>query len=186
MQVRIRRASLWVASAAFAALALTGALRASTAVERYEQLGISFEYPSSWFVTSEPLSAARDPDYRFAASTVPVRRTRRDIGPCLPGIARQLPRNGALVFLREYRGASRRRALPRLDPMPRRFSLTPGFTCGFHLHGAPHIPFGRGDAISFREARRALILFVWVGPTATNATERELRRLVASLEIRPR
>jgi hypothetical protein len=156
-------------------------------VGRYDRLGISFEYPSSWFVTSEPLSAARDPYYRFAASTVPVRRTRRDIGPCLPGIARQLPRNAALVFLKENTGASRRRALPRLDPMPRRFSLRRyGVPCGFHVAGVPHVPFGRGDSIDFREARRALILFVWVGPTATKATERQLGRLVASLEIRPR
>jgi len=180
MHVRTRRASLWIASVTLAALALTGALRASTTVERYDRLGISFEYTSSWFVTSQRLSNGWDPDYRFAASTVPVRRTRDDEGPCLPGIARQLPRSGALVFLREYTGASRRRALPRLDPLPRRLKLTrDGIMCGFSRPA-------RGAWIGFREARRAFILAVHVGPNATKATERQLRRLVASLEIRLR
>lgn len=152
--------------------------RATPELERYDRLGISFEYPSAWFVTTEPLSNGSDPDYRFAASTVPVRRTRRDIGPCLPGIERQLPRGAALVFLREYRGASRRRALPRLDPLPRRFRLTHGGRmCGFRE--------GRGDWISFRAADRAFVLGIHVRPGIKPRTTRELRRLVASLRIRP-
>jgi hypothetical protein len=159
---------------------------ARTDVERHDHLGISFEYPSNWFVTTEPLSDGADPDYRFAASTVRVKRTRHDKGPCLAGIARQLPPRAALVFLREYRGASRRRALPRLDPFPRRFSLTPGLPQCFHVPSNPTKPYGRGAGIHFRESGRALILFVWVGPRATEETERELRLLVASLEIRTR
>jgi hypothetical protein len=128
----------------------------------------------------EPLSNGANPDYRFAASTVPVKRTRHDVGPCLRGIDRQLPRNAALVFLREYRGASRRAALPRLDPMPRRLRLTPG-SIMYCLHRP-----ARGAWVNFREAGRAFVLGVHLGPRATKATEHELRRLVASLEIRPR
>jgi hypothetical protein len=181
------RFNIWLARTALVMAVVVAPAGAAGPLERYDRLGISFEYPSSWFVTSEPLSDGSDPDYRFAVSTTPVRRTRHDRGPCLSGIARQLPRGAALVFLREYRGASRRRALPRLDPMPRRISLTRyGVPCGFHGAGVPHAPFGRGDSVQFREARRALILFVWVGPNATKATERQLRRLIASLEIRPR
>ena len=90
--------------------------RAGTELERFDHVGISFKYPSTWFVTTNPLSNGSDPDYRFAASTVPVKRTSDDEGPCLRGIGRQLAQNGALVFLREYRGASRRRALPGSAP----------------------------------------------------------------------
>jgi hypothetical protein len=176
---------------AVACIALVTALgvvkaHARADVERYDRLGISFEYPSSWLVTTEPLSDGADPDYRFAASTVRVKRTRHDKGPCLAGIARQLPPGAALVFLREYRGASRTRALPRLDPFPRRLSLTPGLPQCFHVPSSPTKPYGRGAGIHFRESRRALVLFAWVGPRASSRTERELRRLVASLEIHPR
>jgi hypothetical protein len=153
---------------------------AGTGLERFDRLGISFEYPSSWFVTTERLSDGWDPDYRFAASTVRVKRTRHDKGPCLPGIGRQLPPTAALVFLREYRGASRRRALPRLGPLPRRVRLTPdGVVCGLRRPA-------RGAWIGFRESGRAFILGLHVGPRASKATDRELRRLVASLEIRSR
>lgn len=159
---------------------VVGPAGAAGQLEHYDRLGISFEYPSSWFVTSEPLSNGSNPDYRFAASTVPVRRTRHDVGPCLRGINRQLPRNAALVFVREYRGASRRAALPRLGPLPRRLRLTPGSVMYCMYRPA------RGTWVSFREAGRAFTLGVHLGPKATKATERELRRLIASLEIRPK
>ena len=154
--------------------------RATSELERYDRLGISFAYPSSWFVTSDRLSNGWDPDYRFAASTVPVARTRDDEGPCLPGIGRQLRRSGALVFLREYRGASRRRALPRLGPLPGRIPLRPdSVMCGLWRPAL-------GAWIGFREAGRAFVLGVHLGPRAPKTTERQLRRLVASLEIRSR
>lgn len=170
----------WTTSALLALAIVAGPAGATSELERFDRLGISFEYPSSWFVTTERLSNGWDPDYRFAASTVPVKRTRDDEGPCLPGIGRQLLRNGALVFLREYRGASRRRALPRLGPLPRRLRLThDGVMCGLRRPAL-------GAWVGFREAGRAFVLGVHLGPRATKATERELRRLVASLNIRPR
>jgi hypothetical protein len=156
-------------------------IRPRARFQRFDRLGISFEYPSEWSVTTHPLSPASDPDYRFAASTVQVRRTRHDHGPCLPGVARQLPRAGALVFLREYTGASRRRALPRLDPMPGRLRLKRGSVpCGFGFRR------GLGDIIDFRESRRALTLYVWVGPRAEPTTLMDVTRLVAGLKIGPR
>ena len=153
---------------------------AATGLERFDRLGISFEYPRSWSVTTERLSNGWDPDYRFGASTVRVKRTRHDLGPCLPGIGRQLGRSGALVLLREYHGASRQRALPRLGPLPRRLRLTPdAVICGLRRPG-------RGAWIGFREAGRAFVLGVHLGSRAPQGIERELRRLVASLSIRPR
>jgi len=160
------------------ALAVTPS-RAGTELERFDGLGISFEYPSTWFVTTERLSNGWDPDYRFAASTVPLKRTRDDEGPCLPGIGRQLPVSGALVFLREAR-SSTRRARSQLGPLPRRLRLTrDAVMCGLHRPAL-------GAWIGFRVARRVFVLGVHLGPKATKTTERELRRLVASLEVRPR
>jgi len=157
---------------------LVASAPAATRLERFDQLGISFKYPSNWFVTTERLSNGWDPDYRFAASTVPVKRTRDDIGPCLRGIDRQLPRNAALVFLREARSIDRR-AMRRLGPLPRlRLSPDAVMPC-------MHRP-SLGAWVHFREAGRAFVLGVHVGPRAPEATVRELRRLVASLDIRPR
>jgi hypothetical protein len=156
-----------------------GDTSAGIGLERFDHRGISFEYPSTWFVTTAPLSNGSDPDYRFAASTVAVKRTRQDVGPCLRGIDRQLPRSGALVFLREYR-SSLRRVLSRVDPLPRRLRLTSDavMTC-------MHRP-ALGAWVNFRASGRAFVLGVHLGPRATKETERELRRLVASLRIRPR
>jgi hypothetical protein len=175
--MRLARLSIAGAVLALAVFATPGP--ATRVLERFDRLGISFEYPSSWFVTSEPLSNGADPDYRFAASTAPVRRTRQDVGPCLRGIRRQLTPKGALVFVREYR-SSLRRVLPRLDPMPRRLLLTPDavMTC----MRRPAL----GAWVHFRASGRAFVLGVHAGPRATKATERELRRLVASIEVRPR
>jgi len=108
-----------------------------------------------------------------------VRRTRHDVGPCLRGIGRQLPRNAALVFLREYR-TSLRRVLPRLDPMPRQLRLTPDAVM-YCMH-RPAL----GAWVSFRASGRAFVLGVHLGPKASKTTERELRCLVASLRIRQR
>jgi hypothetical protein len=106
--------------------------------------GIAFAYPSSWFVTVEPLSAATNPAYRFAVSSVSVRRTAADEGPCLPGVARQLPPDAVLAYLREALGVDRTRSLPR---MPRRragFPLPPSTgdgLCGFQQGGGLWYPF---------------------------------------------
>ncbi len=95
-----------------AVLAVTPS-NAGTELERFDRARITFTYPSEWFVTTQPLSRrAVSPVYRFAVSTVKVRHTPEDIGPCLPGIAKQLPRDAVLAFLREATGADRARSLP--------------------------------------------------------------------------
>ena len=103
-------------------LAATGTGSAATS-SRFDRDGISFAYPTSWFVTTQPLSNGINPRYVFTVSTDPVRRTARDLGPCLPGIASQLPKDAVLAYVREALGADRRGSLPpNADPRlrPRR------------------------------------------------------------------
>jgi hypothetical protein len=116
---------------------LGAGVRASGAAmtfERFDREGIAFEYSSSWFVTARPLSRAGNPVYRFAVSTVPIHRTPRDIGPCLPGIARQLTADAVFAYVREAIGSDRARSLPRIPPRPHGFRLpvqADSYLCGF-------------------------------------------------------
>jgi hypothetical protein len=148
-------------------------------IKQFDRAGISFTYASDWFVTTKPLSNGADPDYRFAVASWPVHRTSRDQGPCLAGIARQRPPTGALVFVREYVGASRKRALPRLQPKPRHLRLpAPRDRDGC---------LGSGTSThSFRQAERAFILWISVGPKVSDETRTALRLVLSSLRIRPR
>jgi len=152
----------------------------TTALDRFDRIGISFTYSNDWYVTTRPLSNGADPDYRFAVATWPVRRTRRDEGPCLAGIAKQRPPGGALAFLREYVGASRKRALPRLPRRPRRFRLPSERDGDWACLGK------RSVAYQFQESGRALVLAISVGPRATAETRLALGRILASLHIRRR
>lgn len=152
---------------------------AGSQLERFDQSGIEFDYPSRWFVTVRPLSNAVNPKYRFAVSTVKVRRTGADTGPCLPGIAQQLPDGAVLAYLREALGADRARSLPRMQPRPRSFRLptrTDRSLCGF----------GRGGRwVPFKDAGRAFYLGVYVGSRASASSIRMLRRMLDGMEIRP-
>ena len=138
---------------------------------------ISFQYPSTWHVTTKPLSTGSKPDYRFAVATWPVRRTPRDTGPCLAGIRQQRPATGALAFIREVVGASRRRALRRVRPRPERFRLP---TRADGDYGC----LGQGSLLYiFKDKQRVFYLWMSVGPRASAETRRELSRILDSLEI---
>lgn len=172
----------WLTRAAALVLLLAGAGNAFSIAghERFERTGISFSYPSNWYVTTKPLSNGADPDYRFAIATWAVHRTPRDQGPCLAGVAKQRPPGGALAFLREYVGASRERALPRLAPRPRRFRLPTQRDGDWGC-------LGKGSlAYQFKESGRAVILVLSVGPRATAERRSALRGILASLRIRRR
>jgi hypothetical protein len=154
--------------------------RASTPLKRFDRNRISFNFPSTWFVTTRPLSKAGNPVYRFAVSSVSVRRTASDVGPCLPGVARQVPKDGVLAYLREALGSDRTRSLPRMPRRPRGFRLpTAGDNalCGFA---------GRGRWIPFKDAGRAFYLGVYVGPKASAAARRGLKSLLDQMKIEPR
>jgi hypothetical protein len=108
-----------------------------------------------------------------------VRRTARDQGPCLAGIARQRPPSGALAFIREEIGGARQRSLPRVSPRPERFRLP---TRADGDYGC----LGRGSLLHiFKEQRRVFYLWISIGPRASADTRRELRRILDSLKIQP-
>ena len=147
--------------------------------KRFREHGISFSYPPAWFVTTRPLSFAGNPVYRFTVSSVRVRRTRSDRGPCLPGIAKQLPPSAVLAYAREALGADRRIALPRMRPRPRPFRLPKPFgLCGFTT--------GANEWLGFKEAGRVFYLGVHVGPKASPGSKRALLRLLNGMRITPR
>jgi hypothetical protein len=160
-----------------AAIAVPRATSGDT--DRFRTSGISVEHPSAWFVTTRPLSDGVNPVYRFTVSTVRVHRTPRDSGPCLPGIARQLPSSAVLVYLREALGADRRIALPRMPPRPRPFRLPkrPNL-CGFTT--------GASQWLGFKEAGRVFYLGVHVGPKASPTSRRAVIRLLNGMRIMPR
>jgi hypothetical protein len=148
--------------------------------QRFDTNGIAFAYPSRWFVTLKPLSAATNPAYRFAVSSVPVRRTAADEGPCLPGVARQLPPDAVLAYLREALGVDRTRSLPR---MPRRAGFPLPAPAGDGLCGFQQ---GGGLWYPFKDANRVFYLGVYVGPEASTASRRALKDLLDGMEIRAR
>src|SRR6266576_2890993 len=113
-----------ISALALMMLLLSGSVSgASGSLRLFSNRGISFAYPPAWHATTKPLSNATEPIYRFAVGNFRFHRTRRDIGPCLSGIAKQRPRNGVLAFMREALGADRRRSLPRTPSRPKHISL---------------------------------------------------------------
>ena len=142
----------------------------------FSNRGISFAYPSAWHATKKPLSNAAEPVYRFAVGNFRFHRTRRDIGPCLSGIAKQRPRNGVIAFMREALGADRQRSLPRTRARPKSISLPRRSEQAWCL--------GRGTReIAFHEAGRVFYLAISVGPTASRADKRRLRVFLNAMRI---
>jgi hypothetical protein len=168
----------WGVSLIVVATVLVGvSSSAASERKRFDRYGIAFEYPSGWSATTRPLSNGTNPVYRFAVSSVPVRRTREDVGPCLPGIARQIPADAVLAYLREAVGSDRARSLPRMPRRPRSFRLparADSYLCGFE-RGTGWIPF--------KQAGRAFYLGLYVGARASAPTRRALARLLDGMRI---
>ena len=171
------RTSVASCAAVFTLASIASASTHADGEKRFSQSGITFDYPSSWFVSKAPLSNATNPRYRFAVGTHRVRRTSRDLGPCLPGVASQLPPTAVLAFLREALGADRRASLPRMEPRPAHFRLpthSDSALCGFGP-GARWIPFKTNG--------RALYLALYTGPRAAPSSRRALVRLLDDMRI---
>lgn len=148
-------------------------------LKRLHRYGITFDYPAPWSVTTQPISAAAEPDYRFTVSTVPVHRTPADRGPCTPGVAKQLPPDGVLAYLREVLQARNRAiSLRQVAPRPRRFPR-PTASSAFSVCG-----FGRtGVWFPFKDRGRVFYLAVYIGPKATTATRRALYRMLDGMRF---
>lgn len=169
-----------IASARMAiALAEKVASSSVTPLKHFDRNGISFQYPRSWFVTAKPLSDGVNPIYRFAVGTHAIRRTPKDSGPCLPGVAAQLPSTAVFAYLREALGADRGASLPNMQKRPRRFPLptrSDNSLCGFE----------RGLWIPFKSDGRAFYLGVYVGARASKANVAALAAAINGMKIEPR
>jgi hypothetical protein len=174
---RGRYLGVGLAVAVVAVVAVAASPSAGTTLERFDRAGISFTYPADWFLTTHALSNGIDPVYRFAVGTTRIHRTPKDVGPCLAGIARQLPETAVLAYLREALGSHRRAALPRMQPRPRHFRLP--------TRSDSSLPcFGDGGRwIPFRSRGRAFYLGLYVGPKAPPESIRALGRLVDGMDI---
>jgi hypothetical protein len=172
---------LLVLLASLALVVLAGAAQATTSQgpqNRFDRNGISFRYPGSWYLTTGRLSNAVNPTYRFTVSSHRVRPTGREEGPCLPGIAAQLPRTAVLAYLREALGADRKLSLPRVQRRPAQFRLptrSDNALCGFK-------PGGRW--IPFKSGGRVFYLALYVGDRASPARAAALARVVNGMRIR--
>jgi hypothetical protein len=142
--------------------------------ERFSSDGITFTCPSSWYVTTRPLSNGLEPIYRFAVGNFRFHRTKRDIGPCLQGISEQRPGTGVLAFMREAIGADARRA--HVGARPKAFRL-PSPTEQAACLGPGSTQF------TFSQAGRVFYLWLSISPKAPPAARAEIRRLLDSMRI---
>jgi len=163
-----------VAIGALASFPAPYAWAGAAGTSRFSNRGISFAYPSSWYVTTRPLSNGVEPIYRFAVGNFRFHRTPRDVGPCLEGIARQRPAGGVLAFMREATGADARRS--RVAPRPAAFRLpTPSDRAAC---------LGPGSSqVAFRQGGRVFYLWISVAPKAPAVARTQLTQLLDSMKI---
>jgi hypothetical protein len=139
--------------------------------------GLTWMLPSGWRAVDQRLTALSEPVHRLAAATFDLRQTRPD-RDCSPDTARrQMPADGALVYLLESREtAARPSALAKLPPRPRQFRLP-----------APrnHECLGFGSTVTWAEQGRALTAEVLLGPEASDRRVRQVERLLDSLTVDP-
>lgn len=172
-----RRTARLVAALAAGAVAVAAAFSAHASVggtSRFSSRGITFTYPGSWYVTTQPLSNGVEPVYRFAVGNFRVHRTSRDLGPCLQGIAKQRPATGVLAFMREAVGADARGA--RVGLRPRTFRL-PAPTEQAACLGPGSTQF------AFKQSGRVFYVWLSVAPKAPRAARTEIQTLLDSMKI---
>lgn len=142
--------------------------------------GVSVRYPTGWHLIAPPITAVSYPAERLLLTSYPTRRG----GRCSPDrAARDLPANGALVYLTEYRpqlGAVWRHVHRRDFPRrPRHFALRRRDMGGFECWRVPSF------LIHFRSADRPFQLHVALGENATAARRAQVLRIVDSLRFSP-
>jgi len=159
---------LLAASIAGLALAASPAHASAT-----DPAGLAWTLPAGWQPTTWQLTSLGEPVHRFAAATFALRQSRPDPG-CSPATARrQLPPDGAIVFMIESRDIAPR-DLARMPPRPARFDLPRprAYAC-----------LGEGSIVSWSEQGRALSAHVLLGRRADAARRREVEALLNSLVV---
>jgi hypothetical protein len=142
--------------------------------------GVSVRYPGGWHLIGPRITALSFPAERLLLTSYPTSRG----GNCSPERAeRDLPGDGALVYLFEYRpqvGAVwehlRRRDFP---PQPAHFALRRRDLGSFECWRVPSY------LIRFRAAERPFQMHVALGTNATAVRRAQLLRILDSLRFSP-
>jgi hypothetical protein len=142
---------------------------------------LSLRAPLGWHLIEPPISALTYPVERLLLSSY---RTRRG-GNCAPDRAeRDLPADGALIYLFEYRPPPRsprtRVHLTAFPARPAHFALRPRDRGRFECWRVP------SHLIRFSAAGRRFQVHVALGPHAGAARRMQVLHVLDSLQIRPR
>jgi hypothetical protein len=157
-----------VAAGASAASTDPGAARAAATG------GISIRIPEGWHVLRGWLSYVTDPVPRLAVASFPVRLSRRTCECGMPNVE-NLPRNGAFLFVWEYRRFSKR-TLKYFPLRPAQFRMGTGQPQRYTCQG-PSYEF------SFREAGRAFQADVYLGSLVRPKLRAGLLALLDNLRV---
>jgi hypothetical protein len=142
---------------------------------RFAGGGLAARIPAGWHVTGRPLTGVASPLQRLVVSSFVVRQRSPD-GGCRPSTAlREMPADGALLFMFEYRGPTRRdvRGWPR---RPRRFVLDPRTLGTYEC-------LGRSYMVRFADHRRVFQAHIYLGRHAGGATRRRILGVLDSLRV---
>jgi hypothetical protein len=136
---------------------------------------MTWTLPAGWQAVRERLTSLSEPVHRLAAATFALRQDKPD-RDCRPDTAsRQLPADGALVYILEsLETAAHPRGLAKLPSRPRHFRIprARSYEC-----------LGMGAVIHWTEQGRALEANVLLGPKATRARRRQVEALLDSLVV---
>ena len=128
-------------------------------------------------MAKQQLTQLGDPHQVFAASTFPIHQLKPDSN-CTPRTAiRELPRDGAMVWLLERRDVAAREGRSFYKPRPSHFSLK-------HYYG--HECYGDAYVFDFRHRGRFFIAIVYLHPQAVSPVTRAAAAgVLDSLRVQP-
>ncbi|HEU4973698.1 MAG TPA: hypothetical protein VFT50_01310 [Baekduia sp.] len=136
---------------------------------------VSATIPAGWHVTGRPATGVAAPLQRLTITSFAVHQRRPDRS-CGPTTARrQMPADGAMLFLFEYRGPSAA-MLRAAEPRPARFGLDRAAL-------NPYECMGRSYLLMFREHGRLLQAHAYLGRRASQATRERLIGVLDSLRF---
>jgi len=144
------------------------------------RLGVSFQVPPVWHLTTGRINGVLDPVTVFTISTFRLTTTPPSTGICAPALRRAWRADGAYVQLTEERdGALRKRMLRRVMRRPKHFRLNAKGAGGLCT------PPNSGE-LTFQEGRRAFHVFYGFGRNASQGTRAAATSLLDNLRITPR
>lgn len=155
-----------VLSSAAAVLAAAGCAGGDPSGARAH--GATTGLPAGWHEIRRPITGVLYPTQVFAASTYPIVFHHRPES-CVPAAAlRQMPPDGVLLQVIEYRptdGSGKRVRVPKLPPRPRRFSYRDAVY-------APYECAGPSYKLDYRQGRNAMQAQIWMDRATVDSRRR--------------